>query len=53
LAGKIWRIGLMGHSASQRNVLYCLNSLESVLLTEGVPVPSGAAIKAALSEYQN
>jgi alanine-glyoxylate transaminase/serine-glyoxylate transaminase/serine-pyruvate transaminase len=52
LAGKIWRIGLMGHSANQRNVLYCLNSLESVLLTEGIPVPAGAAVKAAIAEYQ-
>lgn len=52
LASKIWRIGLMGHSASQRNVLYCLNSLESILLTEGIPVPAGAAIKAAFAEYQ-
>lgn len=52
LAGKIWRIGLMGYGANQRNVLYCLNSLESVLLTEGIPVPAGAAVKAAIAEYQ-
>jgi len=52
LAGKIWRIGLMGYGANRRNVLYCLNSLESVLLTEGIPVPAGAAIKAAIAEYQ-
>lgn len=53
LTGKIWRIGLMGHSCNQRNVLYCLNSLEAVLLTEGLPVPAGAAIKAALAEYHS
>jgi alanine-glyoxylate transaminase/serine-glyoxylate transaminase/serine-pyruvate transaminase len=27
LAGKIWRIGLMGHSAKQENVDYCLKAL--------------------------
>ncbi len=31
LAGKIWRIGLMGYGASRKNVDYCLNSLEAVL----------------------
>jgi alanine-glyoxylate transaminase / serine-glyoxylate transaminase / serine-pyruvate transaminase len=31
LAGKIWRIGLMGYSARQENVDYCLNSLKSVI----------------------
>ncbi len=32
LAGKIWRIGLMGASASQENVDYCLKALAAVLL---------------------
>jgi len=32
LAGKIWRIGLMGASASQKNVDYCLKALAAVLL---------------------
>jgi alanine-glyoxylate transaminase/serine-glyoxylate transaminase/serine-pyruvate transaminase len=31
LAGKVWRIGLMGCGSSQKNVDYCLNSLEAVL----------------------
>lgn len=31
LAGKAWRIGLMGHASRERNVLFCLNALESVL----------------------
>ncbi|MDX2222276.1 MAG: alanine--glyoxylate aminotransferase family protein [Rhodospirillaceae bacterium] len=30
-AGKAWRIGLMGHSASARHVLTCLAALNSVL----------------------
>jgi len=31
LAGKVWRIGLMGYGCSQENVDYCLNSLKEVL----------------------
>lgn len=31
LAGKVWRIGLMGHACSQKNVDYCLASLKRVL----------------------
>jgi alanine-glyoxylate transaminase/serine-glyoxylate transaminase/serine-pyruvate transaminase len=31
LAGKIWRIGLMGYSARPENVDYCLKALEVVL----------------------
>jgi alanine-glyoxylate transaminase/serine-glyoxylate transaminase/serine-pyruvate transaminase len=30
-AGKIWRIGLMGHSAKKENVDYCLGALREVL----------------------
>ncbi len=32
LAGKIVRIGLMGHTASNRNVLFCLAALEAALV---------------------
>lgn len=31
LAGKVWRIGVMGYSATPRNVLYTLAALEAVL----------------------
>ena len=31
LAGKVWRIGLMGHSSNTRNVDFCLSALKSVL----------------------
>ncbi len=51
LAGKIWRIGLMGYAANKKNVLFCLNSLESVLIDLGTPLSGGAAVKAALAEY--
>jgi alanine-glyoxylate transaminase/serine-glyoxylate transaminase/serine-pyruvate transaminase len=31
LAGKIWRIGLMGYASNPKNVMYCLGALEAVL----------------------
>ncbi len=31
LAGKVWRIGLMGHSSCQKNIDHCLNSIKSVI----------------------
>jgi alanine-glyoxylate transaminase/serine-glyoxylate transaminase/serine-pyruvate transaminase len=43
LRGKIWRIGLMGHSSQQRWVLLLLEALEAVLASEGVKVPGIAS----------
>jgi alanine-glyoxylate transaminase/serine-glyoxylate transaminase/serine-pyruvate transaminase len=31
LAGKIWRIGLMGYSSNYKNITYCISALKSVL----------------------
>jgi alanine-glyoxylate transaminase/serine-glyoxylate transaminase/serine-pyruvate transaminase len=31
LAGKIWRIGLMGYSSRPKNILFCLSALEEAL----------------------
>ena len=31
LAGKVWRIGLMGYGCNKKNVDYCVNALTSVL----------------------
>jgi len=31
LAGKIWRIGLMGHSSNDKNINHCVGALRSVL----------------------
>lgn len=31
MAGKIWRIGLMGHACNERNVNICLTALEDVM----------------------
>lgn len=49
-AGKVWRIGLMGHSCSKKNVLLCLSALEATLKTMGIKVNSGA-LEAAASVY--
>ncbi len=34
LAGKIWRIGLMGYSSRPKNILFCLSALEETLRAE-------------------
>jgi len=47
LAGKIWRIGLMGYSSSPKNVLFCLAALEKVLIEMKAPIARGAAVSAA------
>jgi alanine-glyoxylate transaminase/serine-glyoxylate transaminase/serine-pyruvate transaminase len=47
LAGKVWRIGLMGYGASARNVLFCLSAIEGVLAESGVKAANGGAIPAA------
>ncbi len=51
MAGKIWRIGLMGHACNQKNVLFCLGSLDAVLTDMDAKINSGAAVKAALASY--
>ncbi len=35
LAGKVWRIGLMGYASSRKNVLFCLGALEAALNRSG------------------
>ncbi|MEZ5572393.1 MAG: alanine--glyoxylate aminotransferase family protein [Halioglobus sp.] len=51
LAGKTWRIGLMGFSSNERNVLLCLNALEAILQRQGITIQTGAALAAAHGEY--
>lgn len=51
LAGKVWRIGLMGQSACQSNVLTLLAAMASCLSVQGMQVDSQAAIKAASKVY--
>jgi alanine-glyoxylate transaminase/serine-glyoxylate transaminase/serine-pyruvate transaminase len=45
--GKLWRIGLMGHSARMPNVMLLLTALEDLLTRQGVSVPRGAGLAAA------
>lgn len=47
LAGKVWRIGLMGAACNVKNVLYCISSLETVLISQRAPITKGVAILAA------
>ncbi len=42
LAGKIWRVGLMGHTCTLRSVLLFLTALETVLKSQGFKVRPGA-----------
>jgi alanine-glyoxylate transaminase/serine-glyoxylate transaminase/serine-pyruvate transaminase len=51
LAGKVWRIGLMGEGARQENVLAVLAALEQALAKQGKGPKPGAAVTAALEAY--
>jgi len=50
LAGKIWRVGLMGHASRQRNVFLFLATLEAILKSQGAKI-RGGALQAASSVY--
>jgi alanine-glyoxylate transaminase/serine-glyoxylate transaminase/serine-pyruvate transaminase len=47
LAGKVWRIGLMGHSSRAENIFLCLSALEAVLDEMGADINTGVALSAA------
>ena len=47
LAGKIWRVGLMGASSSSSSVLIFLGAFERVLRGAGYTCPPGAGVDAA------
>ncbi len=49
--GKAWRIGLMGESSTQRNVLLVLSALEKLLAEAGHNLESGAGVRAASEVY--
>lgn len=51
LKGQIWRIGTMGFSCNQKNILHVLGALEATLHWHGVDVSSGKALQAALAVY--
>ncbi len=47
LAGRIWRVGLMGASSTPQTLLQFLAALESALASHGHDVPAGAGVAAA------
>jgi alanine-glyoxylate transaminase/serine-glyoxylate transaminase/serine-pyruvate transaminase len=51
LAGKVWRIGLMGESSRQENVLAVLAAIEQALARQGKGPKPGASVSAALEQY--
>jgi len=51
LAGQIWRIGLMGASSTENNVLLVLAALEAALQRQGADVAPGAGVAAAIASF--
>ena len=51
LAGKVWRIGLMGESSREEHVMALLSALEQILGRHMGRKPAGAALTAALQSY--
>ena len=47
VAGRIWRMGFMGESSRDRNVLALLSALDGILSAEGYEVAHGAGVAAA------
>ena len=47
IAGRVWRIGLMGESSRENNVLTFLSALERTLVEEGYEVARGAGVTGA------
>ena len=46
-AGRVWRIGLMGESSKQENVITLISALEKILPEVGYEVAVGSGVKAA------
>lgn len=53
LAGKIWRIGLMGFASNQKNVLFFLSALEDTLQSMGAEINTCRALEAAALHYRD
>jgi alanine-glyoxylate transaminase/serine-glyoxylate transaminase/serine-pyruvate transaminase len=47
LAGKVWRIGLMGYASRAENISLCLGALDTLLTELGADINSGVALSAA------
>jgi len=51
LKGKVWRVGLMGESSTEANVLTVLNALEELFIRSGWLSTPGLALQAAARVY--
>lgn len=51
LKGKLWRVGLMGHTSQRANVLLFLGAFEKALLDQGFKMPAGAGVGAAVRSF--
>ena len=47
MAGKVWRIGLMGYSSRAQNVMLCISALGTVLSDMGTGADTGKALSRA------
>jgi len=47
LAGKVWRVGLMGYASRIENITLCLGALDAVLTDMDAPINCGVALAAA------
>lgn len=53
LTGKVWRIGLMGESSTEANVLTLLNALETIFLKNGWLTTPGLSLQAATKSFNH
>lgn len=51
LAGKIWRVGMMGHGATQANVVYFLSALEVIFKKMGYNEKVGDGVSACAAVF--
>ena len=51
IAGRVWRVGLMGESCKESNVLSFLSALERILPGEGYEVALGSGVAAAQRSF--
>jgi alanine-glyoxylate transaminase/serine-glyoxylate transaminase/serine-pyruvate transaminase len=49
LKGKVWRVGLMGHSSSAENVLFFLSAINRALAIQGYKTDLAAGTDAAMT----
>jgi alanine-glyoxylate transaminase/serine-glyoxylate transaminase/serine-pyruvate transaminase len=52
LKGRVWRVGLMGYTSREENLLTFLYSLEKLLSEDGYKVAPGTGVKAAVESLR-